>query len=104
MCPHQRIEVMNVSTWHVFLGCILFCRGAQGSKVSISWLGNSAAGLVADLWTLRGATSDVEEGAIAWIPLELPGPSPAPRKGAAIAGGGGFHLCIPIWDAPGAPL
>ncbi|KAK9917644.1 hypothetical protein WJX75_006758 [Coccomyxa subellipsoidea] len=48
--------------------------------------GETNTGLVADLWTLRGATSDVEEGAIAWIPLELPGPSPAPRKGAAIAG------------------
>ncbi|EIE22836.1 galactose oxidase [Coccomyxa subellipsoidea C-169] len=48
--------------------------------------GETNTGLVADLWTLRGATTDPEEGATAWIPLELPGPSPAPRKGAAVAG------------------
>ncbi|CAL8464836.1 g4371 [Coccomyxa elongata] len=48
--------------------------------------GETNTGLVADLWTLRGATTDIEEGVVAWIPLDLPGSTPAPRKGAAMAG------------------
>lgn len=49
------------------------------------------AGLVADLWTLRGAITDIEEGVVAWTPLDLPGSPPAPRKGAAMAGGNDFQ-------------
>ena len=49
--------------------------------------GESNTGLLSDLWTLRGLGLDGEE-APAWIPLELPGPAPSPRKGHACAGGG----------------
>lgn len=45
--------------------------------------GETGGGLTRDLWTLRGAGA--EEEAPAWIPLELPGPAPAPRKGHACA-------------------
>jgi hypothetical protein len=44
-------------------------------------------GLLADLWTLRGASgADADVSGVAWVPLELPGTAPAPRKGAAVAG------------------
>ena len=47
--------------------------------------GETGGGLTRDLWTLRGAGAGEE--APAWIPLELPGPAPAPRKGHACASG-----------------
>ena len=42
--------------------------------------GENNTSLANDLWTLRGLGLDGEE-APAWIPLELPGNAPAPRKG-----------------------
>lgn len=42
--------------------------------------GENNTSLANDLWTLRGLGLDGEE-APAWIPLELPGTAPAPRKG-----------------------
>ena len=58
-----------------------------------AWLLCACAGLLADLWTLRGAGGDAEDNAAAWVPLELPGTAPAPRKAAAVAGP---PACI--WD------
>ncbi len=46
--------------------------------------GRKRAGLVGDLWTLRGLGAD--DDAASWIPLELPGAPPSARKGAAMAG------------------
>ena len=42
--------------------------------------GENNTSLANDLWTLRGLGLDGEE-APAWIPLELPGNAPTPRKG-----------------------
>jgi hypothetical protein len=59
-------------------------------------------GLVADLWTLKGSTTEVDEGAVAWIALDLPGAVPAPRKGAAVA----CELCqmaLPALSQPPTP-
>jgi len=49
--------------------------------------GENNTSLANDLWTLRGLGLDGEE-APAWIPLELPGNAPAPRKG---------HSCTCEW-------
>ena len=49
--------------------------------------GENNTSLANDLWTLRGLGLDGEE-APAWIPLELPGTAPAPRKG---------HSCTCKW-------
>lgn len=38
-----------------------------------------------DLWTLRGVTSEADDAPV-WLPLELPGPVPVPRKGHSLAG------------------
>lgn len=42
--------------------------------------GENNTSLANDLWTLRGLRLDGEE-VPAWIPLELPGNAPPPRKG-----------------------
>ena len=49
--------------------------------------GENNTSLANDLWTLRGLGLDGQE-APAWIPLELPGTAPAPRKG---------HTCTCKW-------
>lgn len=89
--------------WHAWT-TVSFCLAAKATQVSLLFqvcnrlYGSQAlviaceisrgvlSGLVADLWTLRGSSTEVEEGAVAWIALDLPGAVPAPRKGAAVAG------------------
>ncbi|DBA80892.1 hypothetical protein WJX77_007438 [Trebouxia sp. C0004] len=51
--------------------------------------GENNTSLANDLWTLRGLGLDGEE-APAWIPLELPGNAPAPRKGHSCT-------CLGLW-------
>ena len=46
--------------------------------------GENNTNLANDLWTLRGLGLDGEETP-SWLPLELPGTAPAPRKGHACA-------------------
>lgn len=46
--------------------------------------GENNTNLANDLWTLRGLGLDGEESP-SWLPLELPGTAPAPRKGHACA-------------------
>lgn len=46
--------------------------------------GENDTNLANDLWTLRGLGLDGEESP-SWLPLELPGTAPAPRKGHACA-------------------
>lgn len=44
--------------------------------------GETAGGPSGELWTLRGLGGG-GDGAVAWIALDLPGPSPTPRKGVS---------------------
>lgn len=46
--------------------------------------GENNTNLSNDLWTLRGLGLNAEESPT-WLPLELPGTAPAPRKGHACA-------------------
>ena len=47
--------------------------------------GENNTSLANDLWTLRGLGLD-DSDSPAWIPLELPGSAPAPRKGHTCTG------------------
>ena len=45
----------------------------------------AAAGLLNDLWTLKGLSPEGEASPV-WIPLDLPGTPPIPRKGHSLVG------------------
>lgn len=47
--------------------------------------GEAAGGISGDLWALRGVVTVDSDVPPSWLPLELPGSQPAPRKGHAAA-------------------
>lgn len=47
--------------------------------------GEAAGGIGGDLWALRGVVTVDGDVPPSWLPLELPGSQPAPRKGHAAA-------------------
>lgn len=49
--------------------------------------GQSSSGLLNDLWTLKGLSPEGEASPV-WIPLDLPGTPPIPRKGHSLVGMG----------------
>ena len=67
-------------------GAVLACACGASVTAMCKQKPCACSGLLNDLWTLRAAGGDVEDSAAAWVPLDLPGTAPAPRKAAAVAG------------------